>query len=151
MKCNQSHPGFELVSQCPFPTTITITPRAPHLILYGRCDTGSWSFFINFSLHIDHPICPKDFELWFVNPPDFILHHFFQSSCAFSLWSHLTLFSFVISGFLTAILLYRPASKSFHLTVDADTFSLTLVMLMFKAFSLFFTQAGAWWTFLSQY
>ena len=29
MKCNQSCPGFELVSPCPFPTTITITPRAP--------------------------------------------------------------------------------------------------------------------------
>ena len=29
MKCNQSGPGFELVSPCPFPTTITITPRAP--------------------------------------------------------------------------------------------------------------------------
>ena len=28
MKCNQPHPGFELVSPCPFPTTITITPRA---------------------------------------------------------------------------------------------------------------------------
>ena len=30
-KCNQSRPGFELVSPCPFPTTITITPRAPPL------------------------------------------------------------------------------------------------------------------------
>ena len=29
MKCNQSRPGFELVS---FPTTITITPRAPPYI-----------------------------------------------------------------------------------------------------------------------
>ena len=29
MKCNQSRPGFELMSPCPFPTTITITPRAP--------------------------------------------------------------------------------------------------------------------------
>ena len=29
MKCNQSRPGFELVSPCPFPATITITPRAP--------------------------------------------------------------------------------------------------------------------------
>ena len=28
MKCNQSRPGFELVFPCPFPTTITITPRA---------------------------------------------------------------------------------------------------------------------------
>ena len=29
MKCSQPRPGFELVSPCPFPTTITITPRAP--------------------------------------------------------------------------------------------------------------------------
>ena len=28
MKYNQSCPGFELVSPCPFPVTITITPRA---------------------------------------------------------------------------------------------------------------------------
>ena len=29
MKCNQARPGFELVSSCPHPATITITPRAP--------------------------------------------------------------------------------------------------------------------------
>ena len=29
MKCNQSRPGFELESLCPFPIAITITPRAP--------------------------------------------------------------------------------------------------------------------------
>ena len=29
MKCNQSRPGFELMSLCPVPTRITITPRAP--------------------------------------------------------------------------------------------------------------------------
>ena len=34
MKCNQSRPGFELVSPCSFPTTITITPRAPLCICY---------------------------------------------------------------------------------------------------------------------
>ncbi len=28
MKCNQSRPGFELVSPRPIPMTITITPRA---------------------------------------------------------------------------------------------------------------------------
>ena len=28
MKCNQSRPGFELMSPCPFPMTITTTPRA---------------------------------------------------------------------------------------------------------------------------
>ena len=31
MKCNQDHPGFELVSSCPHPATINITPRAPPL------------------------------------------------------------------------------------------------------------------------
>ena len=31
MKCNQSSPGIELVSPCPYPVTITITPRAPQL------------------------------------------------------------------------------------------------------------------------
>ena len=33
-KCSQSRPGFELVSPCPFPTTITITPRAPPKYFY---------------------------------------------------------------------------------------------------------------------
>ena len=33
MKCNQSRPGFELMSLCPFPMTITITPRAPPKLL----------------------------------------------------------------------------------------------------------------------
>ena len=37
MKCNQSRPGFELVSPCPFPTTITITPRAPPLANHLWC------------------------------------------------------------------------------------------------------------------
>ena len=32
VKCNQSRPGFELVSPCPFSTTITITPQAPTLM-----------------------------------------------------------------------------------------------------------------------
>ena len=31
MKCNQSRPGFELVSPCPFDATITITPRDNHI------------------------------------------------------------------------------------------------------------------------
>ena len=39
MKCNQPRPGFELVSPCPFPTTITITPRAPPKWYYL---THSW-------------------------------------------------------------------------------------------------------------
>ena len=35
MKCNQSRPGFELVSPCPYPATITITPRAPPVLTLG--------------------------------------------------------------------------------------------------------------------
>ena len=40
MKCNQSRPGFELVSSCPFPTTITITPWAcmyVYIYIYILC------------------------------------------------------------------------------------------------------------------
>ena len=33
VKCNQPRPGFELMSPCPLPTAITITPRAPPLLL----------------------------------------------------------------------------------------------------------------------
>ena len=36
MKCNQSRPGFELVSLCPFPTTITITPPSLPGRRYGK-------------------------------------------------------------------------------------------------------------------
>ena len=32
MKCNQSGPGFELLSPCPYPATITITSRTPPII-----------------------------------------------------------------------------------------------------------------------
>ena len=36
-KCNQSRPGFELVSPCSFPTMITITPwEPPRLLHYSR-------------------------------------------------------------------------------------------------------------------
>ena len=45
MKCNQSRPGFELVSPCPFPATITITPRAPpwYYLTYDWIPV-SWTF-----------------------------------------------------------------------------------------------------------
>ena len=53
MKCNQSRPGFELVLPCPFPTTITITPRAAPKILcsYNCLDlyhTSSFDLFMPF-------------------------------------------------------------------------------------------------------
>ena len=39
MKCNQSYLGFELVSPCPFPMMITITPRAPPYIYISHIHT----------------------------------------------------------------------------------------------------------------
>ena len=46
MKCNQSRPGFELVSLCSFPMTITITPRASPftIVIYlFQSDTNNFS------------------------------------------------------------------------------------------------------------
>ena len=50
MKCNQSRPGFELVSPCPFPTTITITPRASPT----RCNSY-WKRNLRVNLDYDRP------------------------------------------------------------------------------------------------
>ena len=46
MKCNQSRPWFELVSLCPFPTTITITPRATPLHYEHLLNSNTVSFDI---------------------------------------------------------------------------------------------------------
>ena len=43
MKCNQSRAGFELVSPCPFPTTITITVSFYRLIIrIHSCKDRAW-------------------------------------------------------------------------------------------------------------
>ena len=44
MKCNQSRPGFELVSPCSFPKTVTITPRAPHNDFNNNSDTDTKAY-----------------------------------------------------------------------------------------------------------
>ena len=41
-------------------------------MLYSWCDTRSCCSFTNSSPHIDPPIWPKDLELWFISPKDFI-------------------------------------------------------------------------------
>ena len=41
MKCNQSRLEFELVSPCPFPTTITITARVPPNVSIMRQESPS--------------------------------------------------------------------------------------------------------------
>ena len=89
-------------------------------MLYGWCDTEGCSPFTNSLPHIDPPIWPKDFKLWFVSPKDLI--PLLQFLCTLANWSLLTLFSFLNSSFLTAILPYRPASQSLLLTADVDTF-----------------------------
>ena len=40
----QSRPGFKLESPCPFPATITITPRAPPFFSLGQ-DITQGQFF----------------------------------------------------------------------------------------------------------
>ena len=45
-----------------------------------------------------------------------------QSLCALAYWSLLTLFCFLNSGFLLAILPYKPASQSLLLTMDIVSF-----------------------------
>ena len=48
MKCNKWRPGFELVSPCPFPATITITLRAPPFFYW-------YSFGIKSHTKVDMP------------------------------------------------------------------------------------------------
>ena len=58
MKSNQSRPRFELVSQCPFPTTITITPRAPpyaiHTWIHKRKNVSRNKNQLNYATVIKH-------------------------------------------------------------------------------------------------
>ena len=49
MKCKQSRPGFELKSACPFPTTLTATPRVSarvnkcfHIFVKLNSATSNW-------------------------------------------------------------------------------------------------------------
>ena len=60
MKCNQPRPGFELVSPCPFPTSITITPRG-----YNAVETTKNIYYAKGGDGIDHSIvirCFKEFR-----------------------------------------------------------------------------------------
>ena len=67
-----------------------------------------------------------------------------QALCTLAHWSFLTLFCLLNSGFLTAILPYRPASRNLLFTVDADNFFTTLFQLCSAVWSSqsFVTQAG---------
>ena len=55
MKCNQCRPGFELVSPCPFPRTITITPYAAPKLL----DTVSADIRITWLESYDYVLLSK--------------------------------------------------------------------------------------------
>ena len=56
-----------------------------------------------------------------------------QSLCALPYWSLLILIYFINSGFLTAIMSYRPASQSLLLTVDVNTFFHNIGSVIFRA------------------
>ena len=61
MKCNQSHPGFELVSPCPFPTTITIAPlfcnRGCLKIDATHLYDNSYCYWVIFHLSLKNQSC----------------------------------------------------------------------------------------------
>ena len=110
-------------------------------MLFGWCDTGGCSTFTNSSPHIDPPIWPTDFELWFISPKNFIPLLYCQSLCTLAHWSLLTLFCFFNHGFLTAILPFRSALQSLLLRVNVDTF--------FHNIGSVFCQAS-WWLCISK-
>ena len=65
-KCNQSRPGFELVSPGPFPTTITIIPRAPQCYSFlAYFQDNAWQ------------------DMWMINK-----HSFFISNIVLIKWSN---------------------------------------------------------------
>ena len=60
MKCYQSRSGFELVSPCSFPTTITVTPWAPPSYIYtmGTTIVHLPLFWITFCHLLDSLLIP---------------------------------------------------------------------------------------------
>ena len=63
-KCNQFRRGFELVLPCPYPTTITITPRSHPKEKKEKNDTNSflvWLLFFNFIL-----VSTNDFMYFYI-------------------------------------------------------------------------------------
>ena len=62
MKCNESRPGFELVSPSSFPTTITITPRAP-----PSCEHNYTSFKHNIKKPLNITLQPLNITLQLFN------------------------------------------------------------------------------------
>ena len=65
-------------------------------------------------------------SVWFIS----VFFHcpIIQSLCAWAHWSFLTLFCFLNSGLLTAILPDGPASQSLLLKVDVDSFFFTTLV-----------------------
>ena len=57
MKYNQPRQGFELVSPCPFPATITITPRAPKLHHYCSFTIRLFSVISRTFVRVVLPLC----------------------------------------------------------------------------------------------
>ena len=99
--------------------------KPPHHIsassmLYTWCDTEGCSSFTNSLPHTDSSIKILNFD----SSVQRTLFHcpIVQSLCTLAHWSLLTFFCFLNSGFLTAILPFRPVWQSLLLMVDVDTF-----------------------------
>ena len=149
MKCNQLRPGFELVSWCPFPTTITRTPCCDsHLIQFPLYLVQIPDFAKAPLIITELPLCftldviqgVAAFSpnlrntltlLFYSKISNFYLSvqrplfncSIVQSLSTLAHWSLLTLFYLLNREFLTGILPYRPDSYSLLPTVNFDTFS----------------------------
>ena len=117
-------------------------------MLYGWCNTEvaalSPTFRCTYTLLFDLKILNFDSSV------QMTLFHcsIVQSLWAFANWSFWTLFCFLDSGFLTAILPYGSASKSFHLTDDVDTFFhdiVSVVQWYLKQTAFFHAPWWLWW------
>ena len=112
-------------------------------MFYGWCDIGGCCSFTNSSLPRDPPIWLKDFNLWFISLEDFIPPLYCPVFVCL-----LTLFYFLNSGFLTAILPYRPTSQSLLHTVDVDPFYYNIgsvVQQCLKQSAFCHTSWWLWW------
>ena len=106
-------------------------------MLYGCYDTGGCSSFTNSLPHIDPPIWPKDFKLWFVSPKEFIPLLYWPVLVGLAPLETFDIICFLNSSFSTTILTYRPASLSPLFKVDVNTFPFRKLVQLCSQWSAF--------------
>ena len=107
MKCNQSRPGFELMSPCPFPTMITIIPQAPLMLTLIILQLKSSTTVVGMSLFTS-------------KHPKFFQH--LSPAWIFSQMLSICLYSVYIVQFGGVILAFPTLYQLLHLTIPLRLF-----------------------------